>query len=170
MGAQNPILRCTLCLAALTRENKTNEDAIPRALGGRIVSDRITCAGCNNKTGSTIDKYLTECYFPVTGILSEFMPARNDVIGNRRDGAIFLHGGREFRIKMPLDPEQSANGVYIATDASSGCTLITGANAQAAVAKANEIGRLKYGKGNHHIQPVASSALPPRELPNIHLP
>ena len=172
MNASNPTIHCLLCTATLTEQNKTKEHAIPRAIGGRIESDRITCRACNNATSSKIDKYLGKAYFPVVGALSEFLPADNDVIGNGAGTAIFCAGGAEIKIKkMPLDPKRSAKRIYVGEDPGGHKVVVpmSSADAESARASAHAIGQSKYGEG-YRIEPVAPGPPPALEMYNVHLP
>ncbi len=163
-------MRCILCDTPLAGQNRQREHAIPRGIGGRIVSDAITCSSCNNKAGSTSDRDLCECYFIVTGTLSEFLPTESDTIGNTSGIAILRDQGREFRAKIPLDPERSANGTYVATERSSGQKRVIGADAESALGEAERIGRSLYGEGRFRIEAVPAPCLPVYEKRDVPLP
>ena len=171
MNALDSTIRCLLCQATLTEQNKTQEHAIPRAIGGRIVSDKITCSECNNATSARIDQYLAEAYFHVVGVLSEFLPADNDVIGNGAGTAIFCAPGAEFKVTMPLDPERSAEGIYIGEGPSGHKFVVamSGADAESARARAHAIGQSKKYRG-YRIESVVPGPPPALERYNIHLP
>ncbi len=172
MDASNSTIRCLLCAAALTEQNKTHEHAILRAIGGRIESDRITCSACNNATGSKIDKYLADAYFAVVGVLREFLPADSDVIGKGVGTAILRIGEKDFRTKMPLDPVRCAKGNYIATGPEGEKSVATMSQRKlgSAYAQAVKIGHAKYGDGKYRIEAVGPGPPPFLARCGDHLP
>lgn len=170
MSTSNSNLNCVLCGVALTKANTANEHAILQCLGGRKESKECTCQKCNNDAGSTIDKCLCDCYFPVTASLSEFLPAESDVVGKRSATAVFPDGEREFRVKMPLASDSSSRGVYIGTSEKGGLKLVVGVGSESARSKAEEIGRAKFGEGGYHLEKIDSTCFPMHEHTNIHFP
>ena len=61
---------CALCGVRLTRDNDSREHVIPNAIGGRRVVIGFICKPCNDKTGSTWDRALTDPLQPFCNLLN----------------------------------------------------------------------------------------------------
>ena len=99
------------------------------------------------------------------------MPAANNAIGNRSEMVIIRDGGREFRTRMRLDPKGSAGALYVATGPDGEKLVLAGdwATAESARARADEVGRAKYGVDKYRIELVSPTSAA-TELFNLHLP
>jgi|GEM_PF-5677976 len=84
-----PEQNCILCRKPLDGGTEL-EHAIPARVGGRARSRGLTCTRCNHNAGDTIDKALTDCYWPVMMALKALLPSASQPGG--RLGKFVLNG------------------------------------------------------------------------------
>ena len=168
MGIPPSMGQCILCGAVLTGENTRLEHAIPKCIGGRIRSRRVTCTDCNNSSGSKLDRYLYSCYWSIINEpLREFVPA--NVRSGGSTWAVIRYRGTGFWMRMPLAPRRSAGRGYVAT-APDGGKLIVGADNAAVTRTAEGIARAKVGDGSGRLEEAGSHFPISREAREAHHP
>lgn len=119
--------KCYVCNSLLTEANKTVEHIILNAIGGRLKSAQLMCAGCNGKLGSSCDAVLAKQLQFIAGYL-QVKRERGDIPTTKgavaKDGTLYnlvdgitptiakpkfeitdVEGGKKYHIQVRNDDE-----------------------------------------------------------------